>query len=83
MPVGQMECMVSQVEKNGCIIIPEKFMKKIKIADSDKIQMYIENSSIIIKKCTVNECVVCGNPSQGKTFKGKYICNECLADFRK
>lgn len=83
MSVNEMATVISQIDENGHVIIPNELRMQTNIAGRDKIEMCLEDYSIVIKKYVGNRCVLCDSPSEGNTFKGKYICSECLADFKK
>ena len=49
---------------------------KFDIAEKDPIEIYVDGSSIILKKYEQN-CIFCGNTKKLVDYKGKLICNKC------
>ena len=50
---------VRRVDELGRIVIPIELRNKLKIAEKDPIEIYVEGSSIILKKYE-ETCVFCG-----------------------
>ena len=46
------------------------------IAEKDPIEIYVDGSSIILKKYEPN-CIFCGNSKNLTTYKDKLICSKC------
>ena len=61
---------VRRVDELGRIVIPIELRNKLKIAEKDPIEIYVEGSSIILKKYE-ETCVFCGD------YKGKLVCEKC------
>ena len=50
---------------------------KLKIEEKDPIEIYVDGSSIILKKYQEN-CVFCGSTKKVVDYKGKLICSKCM-----
>ena len=72
---------VRNVDELGRIVIPKEMRKKMDIANSDPVEIYVEGDKIILTKyhpC----CNFCGNEENVIEFKGKKICNACLEEIK-
>lgn len=69
---------VRKVDELGRIVIPIELRNKLDIAIKDPIEIFVEGSSIILKKYEPN-CIFCGNSKELSTYKDKLVCSKCLA----
>ena len=67
---------VRRVDELGRIVIPIELRNKLKIAEKDPIEIYVDGSSIILKKYE-ETCVFCGSTRNVVEYKGKLICTKC------
>jgi transcriptional pleiotropic regulator of transition state genes len=67
---------VRRVDELGRVVIPIELRNKFGIAEKDPIEIYVDGSSIILKKYEPN-CVFCGSSKKLMDYKGKLICNKC------
>ena len=67
---------VRRVDELGRIVIPIELRNKLKIAEKDSIEIYVDGSSIVLKKYE-ETCVFCGNTKNVVEYKGKLICTKC------
>lgn len=67
---------VRRVDELGRIVIPIELRNKLKIAEKDPIEIYVDGSSIILKKYE-ETCVFCGSTKNVVEYKGKLICSKC------
>ena len=68
---------VRRVDELGRIVIPIELRNKLKIEEKDPIEIYVDGSSIILKKYQEN-CVFCGSTKKIIDYKGKLICSKCM-----
>lgn len=68
---------VRKVDELGRIVIPIELRNKLDIAIKDPIEIFVEGSSIILKKYEPN-CIFCGNSKELTSYKDKLICPKCL-----
>lgn len=73
---------IRKMDELGRIVIPMELRNKFDIVEKDPIEIYVDNSSIILKKYEPN-CVFCGNSKNLITYKDKLICKKCLQDISK
>ena len=67
---------IRRVAELGRIVIPIELRNKLKIAEKDPIEIYVDGSSIILKKYE-ETCVFCGSTRNVVEYKGKLICTKC------
>ena len=67
---------VRKVDELGRVVIPIEIRNKFDIAEKDPIEIYVDGSSIILKKYEPN-CVFCGNTKNLMTYKDKLVCSKC------
>ncbi len=72
---------VRKVDELGRIVLPIELRRTLDIAEKDSLEIYVDDSSIILKKYEPS-CVFCGNAKDVITFKGKNICPACLNELR-
>ncbi len=73
---------VRKVDELGRVVIPIEIRNQFEIAEKDPIEIYVDSSSIILKKYQ-RSCLFCGNPKNVIFYKDKPICPKCLAQLRE
>lgn len=68
---------VRNVDELGRIVIPKEMRKKMDIANSDPVEIYVDGDKIILTKYNPS-CCFCASDSEILEFKGKKICKACL-----
>jgi len=68
---------VRKVDELGRIVIPIELRNKLDIAIKDPIEIFVDGSSIILKKYEPN-CIFCGNSKDLSSYKDKLVCSKCL-----
>lgn len=69
---------VRKVDELGRIVIPIELRNKLDIAIKDPIEIFVEGSSIVLKKYEEN-CIFCSNTKDLTSYKDKLVCSKCLA----
>ena len=69
---------VRRVDELGRVVIPNELRNKFGIAEKDPIEIYVDGSSIVLRKYEPN-CTFCGNSKNLAEYKGKLVCDKCLA----
>ena len=59
--------------------LPIELRRTLDIQVKDALEIYVDGAQIILKKYEP-ACIFCGNAKDVKNFKGKNICQECLAE---
>lgn len=67
---------VRKVDELGRVVIPIEIRNKFNIAEKDPIEIYVDGSSIVLKKYEPN-CIFCGNTKNLVEYKDKLICDKC------
>lgn len=67
---------VRRVDELGRVVIPIELRNKFNISEKDPIEIYVDGSSIILKKYEQN-CIFCGNTKKLLDYKGKLLCSKC------
>ena len=67
---------IRRVDELGRIVIPKEMRKELGIDQKDPIEIYVDDSSIILKKYEPN-CVFCGSTDDLIEYKGKLVCQKC------
>lgn len=67
---------IRRVDELGRVVIPIEIRTQFGISEKDPMEIYVEGSSIILKKYEPN-CIFCGNSKKLIDFEGKPICKKC------
>lgn len=73
---------VRQIDNLGRIVLPMELRRSLGIGPHDSVEIYVEGSSIILKKYEPS-CTFCGSSNSINSFKGKNICKNCLIELKK
>lgn len=73
---------VRKVDELGRIVLPIELRRTLDIEVKDSLEIYVDGSQIVLKKYEP-ACIFCGNAKDVVNFKGKNICQECLAEMKK
>ena len=72
---------VRKVDELGRIVLTIEMRRTMDIADRDALEIYVEGSSVILKKYKPS-CIFCDSTKEITEFKGKNICPKCLKDLK-
>ena len=67
---------IRRVDELGRVVIPIEIRNQFNIVEKDPIEIYVEGSSIILKKFEPN-CIFCGNTKNLLNYNDKLICKNC------
>ena len=67
---------VRRVDELGRVVIPIEIRNQFDILEKDPIEIYVEGSSIILKKFESN-CIFCGSTKDLSSYHDKLICKNC------
>lgn len=73
---------VRKVDELGRIVLPIELRRTMNIAEKDAIEIYVEGSTIILKKYEPT-CIFCGNAKNMTMYREKNVCMNCLKELRK
>ncbi len=60
----------------GRVVIPIEIRNQFNILEKDPIEIYVEGSSIILKKFE-QTCIFCGSNENLLSYNDKLICDKC------
>jgi transcriptional pleiotropic regulator of transition state genes len=72
---------VRKVDELGRIVLPIELRKTHNIAEKDSLEIYVDGSSIILKKYEP-ACIFCSNAGDVTQYKGKNICPDCMKELK-
>jgi len=67
---------VRKVDELGRVVIPIEIRNQFNIAEKDPIEIYVDGSSIVLKKFEEN-CIFCENTQELLKYNEKLICKKC------
>ena len=70
---------VRKVDELGRIVLPIEMRRTLDIAEKDSLEIYVEGTSVILKKYTPS-CIFCDSNKDVVQFKGKNVCPKCLRE---
>lgn len=73
---------IRRVDELGRVVIPIEIRNQFNIAEKDPIEIYVDGSSIILKKFEPN-CIFCGNTKDLLNYEDKLICKKCSRKIAK
>ena len=66
-----------KVDELGRVVIPIELRNKFDISEKDPLEIYVDGSSIVLKKYEPN-CVFCGSSKKLVKYRDRSICSKCL-----
>ena len=73
---------IRKVDELGRVVIPIEIRNQFNIAEKDPIEIYVDGSSIVLKKYEPN-CIFCGNTENLLNYNDKLICKNCSKKISK
>ena len=70
---------VRHIDELGRVVVPKELRRKLGIANTDPVEIYVEDDKIILKKY-IPVCHFCGSTEDLTEYKEKNICSSCIAD---
>lgn len=67
---------IRRMDELGRVVIPIEIRNQFNIVEKDPIEIYVDGSSIILKKFEPN-CIFCGNTKHLVNYNDKLICTNC------
>lgn len=69
---------IRRVDELGRVVIPIEIRNQFNIVEKDPIEIYVNGSSIVLKKFEPN-CIFCGNNKDLLSYNDKLICSDCAS----
>ena len=73
---------VRNIDELGRVVVPKELRKKLGIANTDPVEIYVEEDRIILKKY-IPVCHFCGGTEGLVEYKEKRICSSCITALKK
>ncbi|MHB0976113.1 MAG: AbrB/MazE/SpoVT family DNA-binding domain-containing protein [Candidatus Aquicultorales bacterium] len=73
---------VRRVDELGRIVIPKEIRRTFGIDIKDPLEIFVDGENIVLTKYH-STCVFCGHPQGVQSFRGKFVCNNCLSELPK
>ena len=73
---------VRNIDELGRVVVPKELRKKLGIANTDPVEIYVDEDKIILKKY-IPVCHFCGGTSGIREFREKNICASCIDELSK
>ena len=70
---------VRNIDELGRVVVPKELRKKLGIANTDPVEIYVEDDKIILKKY-ISVCHFCGGSDGLIEYKGKNVCHSCIEE---
>ncbi len=67
---------IRRVDELGRVVIPIEIRNQFNIVEKDPIEIYVQGSTIVLKKFEPN-CIFCGNNESLLSYQDKLICPDC------
>lgn len=73
---------VRKVDELGRIVLPKELRDTLDINEKDALEIYVDGAMVILKKYEP-ACIFCSDARDVVAYKGKNICPNCMAEFKK
>lgn len=73
---------IRKVDELGRIVLPIELRRVLDIADKDQLEIYVDESAIVLKKFHPS-CIFCNSNTNTITYNDKIICRNCLNELKK
>ena len=73
---------VRRVDELGRVVIPIELRNKFGICEKDPIEIFVDGSSIILKKYEPN-CIFCGSTKKLVSYNEKLVRSKCAEKINK
>lgn len=73
---------VRKVDHLGRIVLPKELRDMMNLRPHDGVEIFVDDNAIVLKKYNPS-CVFCGAMEHLLDFRGKIICESCLAETRR
>lgn len=73
---------IRRVDELGRVVIPIEIRNQFNIIEKDPIEIYVNDSSIILKKYEPN-CIFCGSTENLVQYKDKLVCEKCSKELNE
>lgn len=72
---------ISLLDKNGEVRLPEKLLGLCRFGAGDTVEMHLEGKSIVLEKYPPT-CIFCGSEENLQEYRSKSYCRCCADELR-
>jgi AbrB family transcriptional regulator, transcriptional pleiotropic regulator of transition state genes len=72
---------VRKIDELGRIVLPSELRRVFAIHEGDELEISVEGERVILQK-RHDLCTFCGADAPSVEFKGRRVCDQCIADLR-
>lgn len=73
---------IRKVDELGRVVLPIELRRTMDIAVKDELEIYMDNNRIILQKFEP-ACIFCASSRNLVNYRGKNICQDCIANMTK
>lgn len=75
---------LKKIDSVGRIVIPMEIRNTLNWKTNDEIELQCKDDILFLKKHLKieDQCCVCGSKKQLISFKNKFVCKDCLQEFK-
>lgn len=70
---------IRKVDELGRVVLPIELRRTMDIAVKDELEIYMDNDRIILQKFEP-ACIFCASSRNLVNYRGKNICQDCIAN---
>lgn len=72
---------VRRIDSLGRVVLPIELRRSFDIDKEDPVEIFVEDNYIMLKKYQPS-CIFCSDAKNIVAYKGKNVCEKCLADIK-
>lgn len=72
---------VRKIDSLGRVVLPIELRRSFDIDKEDPVEIFVEDNYIMLKKYQPS-CIFCNDAKSIVTYKGKNVCEKCLAEIK-
>lgn len=73
---------VRRVDELGRIVLPIEIRRNFNLDKGDAVEIFVDDETVVLRKYAP-ACIFCGSADNEIPFKGRTICEKCLAELQK
>ena len=74
---------VRRIDDLGRVVIPKEIRRTLRIKEGDPLEIFTDREGEIILKKYQPGCIFCNDARNVTLFKGKLVCDKCLAEMKQ
>ena len=73
---------VRRIDNLGRVVLPNELRRLFDIEKEDPVEIFVDDNYIMLKKYQP-ACIFCNDAKDVVNFRGKNICQSCLAEMKE